>query len=100
MWRSMRQVDPSLDLLERMARAVDKVRARLARSTRALDRAGVPYAVAEGNAVAAWVATVDEAAVRNTRDVDILLDRADLEAAKRALADAGFIFRHVKSVDL
>ena len=53
-----------------------------------------------GNAVAAWVSRVDEAAVRNTQDVDILLRREDLERAKAALAAAGFVFRHVKSVDM
>jgi hypothetical protein len=46
------------------------------------------------------VATVDAAAVRNTQDVDILLRRADLEAAKRALAAAGFIYREVAGVEL
>jgi len=49
-----------------MIRAVEKVRARLKRAATALDEAGVPYAVAGGNAVAAWVSRVDEAAVRNT----------------------------------
>jgi hypothetical protein len=34
------------------------------------------------------------------RTVDILLRRADLEAAKTALAKAGFIFGHVKSIDM
>ena len=60
-------------LLERMVRAVEKVRDRLLRATRALDSAGVPYAVVDGNAVAAWVADVDPAAVRSTQEVDILL---------------------------
>jgi hypothetical protein len=86
--------------LDRLVRAVEKVRERLLRATAALQQAGVPYAVAGGNAVAAWVARVDEAAVRNTRDVDLLLRRDDLEAAKTALAAAGFIYRHVKSVDI
>jgi hypothetical protein len=85
---------------ERMIRAVEKVRARLDRAVAALEQAGIPYAVAGGNAVAAWVSRIDEAAVRNTRDVDILLRRDDLERAKQALATAGFIFRHVKSVDM
>ena len=62
--------------------------------------AGIPYAVVGGNAVASWVASVDEAAVRNTQDVDILLNRSDLEAAKQALAAAGFVFRHVKGIDM
>jgi hypothetical protein len=83
-----------------MIRAVEKVRARLERAVAALEGAGIPYAVAGGNAVAAWVARVDEAAVRNTRDVDILLRREDLERAKAALAASGFVFRHVKSVDM
>ncbi len=82
----------------RMIRSVEKVRERLLRAAAALDAAGVPYAVAGGNAVAAWVSTVDEAAVRTTRDVDILLRRADLEAAKVALASVGFIHRRVSSL--
>ena len=85
---------------ERMIRAVEKVRDRLRRTTAALNKAGVPYAVAGGNAVAAWVSRVDEAAVRNTQDVDILLRRADLAAATAALAEAGFVYRHVKSLDI
>src|SRR5947199_1147091 len=79
---------------ERMIRAVEKVRERLSRATTALERAGVPYAVVGGNAVAAWVSRVDEAAVRNTRDVDLLIRRSDLDAAAAALAAAGFIRRH------
>jgi hypothetical protein len=85
---------------ERMVRAVEKVRARLDRAVAALESAGIPYAVAGGNAVAAWVSRVDEAAVRNTQDVDILLRREDLERTKAALASAGFIFRHVKNIDM
>jgi hypothetical protein len=84
---------------DRMVRAVEKVRERLKRATGALERAGVPYAVIGGNAVAAWVARVDEAAVRNTPDVDILLRRADLEPAKSALAHAGFIYRLSSGID-
>ena len=84
---------------ERMIRAVEKVRERLERATSVLERAGVPYAVVGGNAVAAWVSRVDEAAVRNTQDVDILLRRADLERAKKVLAEAGFVYRHVAGID-
>lgn len=86
--------------LERMVRAVEKVRERLLRATAALDQAGIPYAVAGGNAVAAWVSRVDEAAVRNTQDVDILLRRSDLDAATRALEAAGFVRRHVAGIDI
>jgi Uncharacterised nucleotidyltransferase len=87
-------------ILERMVRAVERVRERLLRATAALEKAGVPYAVAGGNAVATWVASVDEAAVRNTQDVDLLLRRSDLDAAAAALAAAGFVRRHVASIDM
>jgi hypothetical protein len=83
-----------------MIRAVEKVRERLLRAATALERAGIPYAVVGGNAVAAWVSRVDEAAVRNTQDVDILLRRADLERAKTALGEAGFVYRHSAGIDL
>src|SRR5947209_1776223 len=85
---------------ERMIRAVERVRERLLRAAAALEKAGVPYAVIGGNAVAAWVSRVDEAAVRNTQDVDMLLRRSDLDAATAALAPAGFIRRHVAGMDL
>jgi hypothetical protein len=87
-------------LWARMERAVERVRERLERAVRALSRAGVPYAVSGGNAVRVWVAQMDEAAVRNTRDVDILLRRSDWEAARAALAEAGFVHRHVAGVDM
>jgi len=85
---------------ERMIRAVEKVRQRLLRASAALQQAGIPYAVAGGNAVAAWVSRVDEAAVRNTQDVDILLRRADFAAATAALAAAGFVHRHAAGIDM
>jgi hypothetical protein len=74
--------------LDRMVRAVEKVRGRLLRAANALGEAGVPYAVAGGNAVALWVSRVDESAVRNTRDVDILTRRSDLGTTYDALAKA------------
>jgi len=85
---------------ERMIRAVEKVRERLRRAVAALEAAGIPYAVAGGNAVAAWVSRIDEAAVRNTQDVDILLRRSDLPAATEALNKAGFVYRHAKGLDM
>lgn len=86
--------------LERMERAVWKVRDRLLRATAALEKAGIPYAVVGGNAVAAWVEQVDESAVRATQDVDLAIRRSDLESAKKALSEAGFIYRHAAGVDM
>jgi hypothetical protein len=68
------------------------------RAAQALDSSGVPYAVVGGTAVAAWVSRVDDAAVRNTRDVDILLRREDLARATTALEAAGFRYRRVASL--
>jgi len=74
-----------------MDRAVESIRLRLERACAALETAGVLYAVVGGNAVAVWVGMVDQGAIRNTRDVDILLRRGDLERATAALAAAGFV---------
>jgi hypothetical protein len=83
-----------------MVRAVELVRDRLLRAARALEAASVPYAVAGGNAVAAWVSRVDEGTARNTRDVDIVIRREDLDAAKVAMGDAGFVYQEVYGVAL
>jgi hypothetical protein len=78
-------------ILDRTEQAVAKVRERLLRATAALNQAALPYAVVDGNAVASWVATVDEGAVRNTRDIDLLVRRQDLPAITAALEQAGFV---------
>ena len=86
--------------LERIVSAVEKVRQRLLRAAAALRAANVPYAVAGASAVALWVSRVDEAAVRNTRDVDVLVRREDFGAAKAALESAGFVHRHVAGIEV
>ena len=86
--------------LDRMERAVEKVRDRLLRSTAALEAAGVPYAVIGGNAVMAWVEQADEAAVRFTQDVDLVLRRDDLERAKATLEKAGFVHRRSAGIEM
>src|SRR5712691_6063454 len=87
-------------LWRRMERAVEKIQERLERTVRTLEQAGIPYAIIGGNAVRAWVAQADEAAVRTTRDVDILLRRADWPAAKAAMEAAGFVHRHSAGMDM
>ncbi|MFM9062615.1 MAG: DUF6036 family nucleotidyltransferase [Pirellula sp.] len=88
------------ELWERIERAVDIVKDRLRRVTRALNEANIPYAVIGGNAVQHWVAQVDESVVRNTRDVDIILNEPDLERAVAALEPQGFIFRQAAGVTM
>jgi hypothetical protein len=93
-----RTVGMGPEILERVEDAVAKVRERLLRATGALNRIGIPYAVVGGNAVASWVATVDEGAVRNTRDVDLLVRRDDLPAVSTALQSVGFVPENVLDV--
>lgn len=88
------------DVRERMVNAVERVRQRLLLASRTLHESGIDYAVVGGNAVAAWVATIDEAAVRNTQDVDLMIRRRDFAAAKTSLESAGFVYRKAAGLDL
>lgn len=87
-------------LWERIERAVEIVKDRLLRVTRALNSANIPYAVVGGNAVQHWVSQVDESVVRNTRDVDIILNESDLDRAIPALEGEGFIYRRSAGVTM
>src|SRR5947207_9229571 len=70
--------------------AMEQVERRLRKVTAALDAAGVKYAVIGGNAVALWVAKVDPAATRTTKDVDLLVDRSDLDRIDEVMEKLGF----------
>jgi hypothetical protein len=59
--------------------------------TAALDAEGIRYAVIGGNAVALWVAKADPAATRTTKDVDLLVDRADLDRIAAVMKGLGFV---------
>ena len=88
------------ELWARMERAVEKVNERLRKTVRILEDAKVPYAVVGGHAVRAWVAQVDEAALRTTQDVDILVRPNDFPAMKDAMIAAGFHHRNVSGLDM
>ncbi len=85
---------------ERMIAAVEEVRERANRATAALRQAGVPHVVIGGHAVASWVARVDKEAVRNTKDVDLLVRREDFPRVIDVLQSIGFIHQNVAGVDL
>ena len=61
---------------------------------------GIAYEVIGGMAVMIQVNRVDAAAVRNTKDIDIMVQREDLEKIKAVGARNGFTFRHVRGVDM
>ena len=70
--------------------AIERIQQRLRRTTAALDAAGVRYAVVGGNAVAAWVGRVDPGATRATKDVDLLVRRADVPQVTATLTALGY----------
>lgn len=78
------------EVVMKAERAAEKVQERMHKTASALSAADVPFVVIGGNAVGVWVATRDEGAVRNTKDVDILLARSDLPRAAEAMSAAGF----------
>jgi hypothetical protein len=80
--------------------ALDEVTDRLERIAGALEQASVPYALVGGQAVAMWVATRDPAAVRTTKDVDILLRRDDLPRARAAALSVGMEYFEVMGVGM
>jgi hypothetical protein len=91
---------PSPTLWEKHVMALDRVRDRLERITRALEDSGVPYALVGGQAVALWVASREPAAVRTTKDVDILLRREDLARARAAALSVGMDYFEVMGVGM
>src|SRR5436190_22758639 len=80
--------------------ALDDITDRLQRITQAFEKAGVAYALVGGQAVALWVATRDPAAVRTTKDVDILLRREDLPRARAAAASVALDYFEVVGVGM
>jgi hypothetical protein len=85
---------------ERMIAAVEDVRERACRAAHALKEAGIPHVVVGGHAVAAWVARVEREAVRNTKDVDLLVRREDFARVARVLEAVGFVHQNVAGIDL
>jgi hypothetical protein len=66
----------------------------------ALANAGIEYRVIGGMAVFFQVSARDPDAARLTRDVDIAVDRADLDRIARAAESFGFRYRHVAGLDM
>ncbi|MGC4001977.1 MAG: hypothetical protein QM811_02045 [Pirellulales bacterium] len=84
--------------LEYMERGMLHVRYLLNKSSTVLQNAGIPYAVIGGNAIAAWVETINPKGARNTNDVDLLLRREDFVRAKALLEADGFTYYDVMGV--
>ena len=65
-----------------------------------LNEKSVPFALVGGQAVVLWVASRDPAAVRTTKDVDLLLQRSDLPRARAAALAADMDYFEVMGVGM
>ncbi len=99
---SLKSIVPAVDenLWEAYAMSLEDVTDRLRRIARALEEKSVPYAVVGGQAVALWVAAKEPAAVRTTKDVDLLIRRDDLPQARAAALSAGMDYFEVLGVGM
>ncbi len=80
--------------------AVEKIFDVTKRFATALEAAAIPYRVVGGLAVFVHVDARDPMAARLTKDVDVAIDRENLDAIRSALEPYGFAFRHVAGVDM
>jgi len=65
-----------------------------------LQQEHIAHELIGGGAVMLHVNRIEPSAVRNTKDVDIMVNRHDLETIKIIAAEHGFRFRHVAGVDM
>lgn len=71
-----------------------------ARVDRALSAAGIEYRVVGGLATYLYVEEAEPDAGRLTKDIDIAVQRQDLERIAKAVEPAGLTYRHVAGVDM
>ena len=65
-----------------------------------MESAGIPCRVIGGLAIFIHVETRDPIKARLTRDIDVAIDRRDLERIKEVVVPFGFEYRHVAGVDM
>jgi hypothetical protein len=81
-------------------RHVEQLLDTVRRLAQALTAAGLEYRVVGGVAVFLHVSGRDPLAARSTRDVDIAVDRTQLQAIAEAARPFGFAYRHSAGVDM
>lgn len=84
------QVEDQMESLHRKAVSISS----------ALHAAKVPHAVVGGLAVAAHIKSRNPAAVRTTRDMDLLLRQEDFERVEAALKPMGYRYRKVLGISI
>ncbi|MBI3694114.1 MAG: hypothetical protein HY238_04650 [Acidobacteria bacterium] len=81
-------------------RHVEQLFEVLTRLAKAFAEAGLEYRVVGGVAVFLHVEELDPLAARLTRDIDIAVDRRDLDRITAAVRLFGFEYRHAAGVDM
>ena len=81
-------------------RHVEQLLDTVRRLVQAFTQAGLDYRVVGAVAVFLHVTERDPGAARSTRDVDIAVDRAQLQAVVDAVRPFGFTYRHAAGVDM
>ncbi len=79
---------------------MDQLRDVVKRLDTALTTAGIRYQVIGGFAVFCHVDRIDPLAARLTRDVDVAIDRTDLQRIAQAVKSIGLQYRDVAGVDM
>ena len=79
---------------------VDQLRDMVKRLDGALSKAGIRYQVIGGLAVFCHVDGIDPLAARLTRDVDVAIDKHDLQRIADAVKPIGLVYRHVAGIDM
>ncbi|HML17481.1 MAG TPA: hypothetical protein VK419_10665 [Bryobacteraceae bacterium] len=79
---------------------VERISDVAVRIATALENAGVPYRVIGGFAIFSYVDQIDPLKARLTRDIDMMVDRRDLERIARTVESCGFVYRHVAGADM
>jgi hypothetical protein len=79
---------------------VERLRDSAKRIAAVMDKAGVPYRVVGGYATFIHIDRIDPIKARLTADVDLAVDRADLERIREAAAAYGLQYRHVAGDDM
>jgi hypothetical protein len=78
---------------DRVIGAANAERIRLQRTVQILSLAQLPFAIAGDHAIGHWIRQIDESAVRNPVDVDLVIRRSDFEQVRSELESAGFLYR-------
>src|SRR5688500_7648769 len=82
----------------RIIRAVEKIHERLRAATTALESANIQYAIAGDIAVAEWVSRIDPGAIRNSKDIEILIPHKHFEDAQGIHSSQGLSHKDLRII--